>query len=159
MKTVMSGINKVYDGFNKINEWFIILLMAAHVPGSAGAGGVPLCVQLSVDLVGGAGPLYFCVDGTFGVCMVRERPSSCKHDRCYEQIAFTGEQSADNSHKRYLCNYLLYSVPSRMFYFYGAEQIESGHVGRESGNRIYCGSCRHYIDGCSVDNRCAVRIV
>ena len=28
MKTVMSGINKVYDGFNKINEWFIIFLMA-----------------------------------------------------------------------------------------------------------------------------------
>ena len=24
----MSGINKVYDGFNKINEWFIIFLMA-----------------------------------------------------------------------------------------------------------------------------------
>lgn len=29
MKGIMTRINKIYDGFNKINEWFIIILMAA----------------------------------------------------------------------------------------------------------------------------------
>lgn len=28
MKTVMNRINKLYDGFDKINEWFLVILMA-----------------------------------------------------------------------------------------------------------------------------------
>ena len=29
MKTVIDQINKIYDKFNKLNEWFIIFLMSA----------------------------------------------------------------------------------------------------------------------------------
>ena len=29
MKTVITKINKLYDKFNKFNEWFIIVLMSA----------------------------------------------------------------------------------------------------------------------------------
>ncbi|MCI8423917.1 MAG: TRAP transporter small permease [Lawsonibacter sp.] len=39
MKKIMDGLNRVYDGFNKINEWFVIFLMCA------------MCIDLLIQVI------------------------------------------------------------------------------------------------------------